>query len=240
MGSHSSFNCFARTTTITCPIWFKTLSFTYFHDYLQAYRALANSTDAAISSSASLFSLAKHYDSSFNYVIRTIATTSLFGSRLTLLLTFNRFTTALHSLRFPPILPATQSSLCFSVRCQASALRFRLQFHRFVRLRGPSLAQDPLLTTEFQLLYNCFAFASISNNSTGYTVFSLLLYSLPSFSFTIQSQLHQFRIITTSLISSRLSPYGWITTALHLRQFPSIPPIVQWLLLSTSALPLYL
>jgi hypothetical protein len=54
----SGFNYVIRTTTITSPVWFKTLSFTYFHDYLQAYRALANSTDAAISSSllsASLF-----------------------------------------------------------------------------------------------------------------------------------------------------------------------------------------
>jgi hypothetical protein len=40
-----SFNCIVRTTIITSPVWFKTLSFTYFYDYLQAYRFSTNSTD---------------------------------------------------------------------------------------------------------------------------------------------------------------------------------------------------
>jgi hypothetical protein len=122
--SQSSLNCIIHIMTTTSPVWFKTLSFTYFHDYLQAYRILANSTDAAISSSFlyffTLLPSFKHYDSSFNYIIRTTSITSLFGSRLSLLLTFNRFITALHSLRFLLIPPATQSSLFyFSVLCQA-------------------------------------------------------------------------------------------------------------------------
>jgi hypothetical protein len=93
-----SFNCIIRTITATSPVWFKTLSFTYFYDYLQAYRILANSTDAAFLSSLLLDSLP-------------------------------RFT--------------TQASIAL------------------IRTITISLVQGSPLTTEFQLLYNCFAFASI-------------------------------------------------------------------------------
>jgi hypothetical protein len=118
---NSGFNYVIRIIIVTCPIWFKTLSFTYFHDYLQVYQALANSTDAAILSSLFL-SLPSIIIQALVPLIRT-TTRSFLSSRLS---SYGWITTTLHSLRFP-LIPWTPQSclLCFPIlSCQASITSF--------------------------------------------------------------------------------------------------------------------
>jgi hypothetical protein len=149
----------------------------------------------------------------FNYVVRTTATTSLFGSRLTLLLTFNCFTTALHSLRFLTILPATQSfTPLFSL-----AKHYDSGFNCVIRTTTitPPVWFKTLSFTYFHDYLQAYrALANSTDDAISSSRLLLLCSLLPSI--TIQASILSIRTRTRSSFSSGLSFYARITIALQL------------------------